>query len=157
MKLVQANLLSNLALVTMILTSVMLAFMHYGMLMNGGDYSFLLHYFSIGVALSLIIMGNVLGKTERNFMIGIRLPWTIDTDANWRATHRLCGRLMVISGALLLLISWFFTSLALLLLLALNPLLIASVYSIIYYYSYERNQHPSDQENEPEMTEMRPE
>lgn len=136
---------------------IMLVFMHYGMLMNDGDYNFLLHYFSIGVALALMVMGNVLGKTERNFMIGIRLPWTIDTDANWRATHRLCGKLMVVSGVLLFVASWLFTSLTMLLVLALNPLLIASVYSIVYYYSYERDQQQSEQENEPGAADMRPE
>jgi uncharacterized membrane protein len=34
-------------------------------------------------------------------VIGIRTPWTLSDDEVWRRTHRLAGRLMVASGAVL--------------------------------------------------------
>ncbi len=136
---------------------LLFVFLHYGMLMNEGDYGLFVHYFSIGMAAFLVVTGNVFGKTKRNFFLGIRLPWTIDTDANWRATHRLCGKLMVIAGVTLFIASFFFTSIVLMLILALSPLLIASVYSLVYFFSYERHSQPSDEdENEPDLTEARP-
>lgn len=132
-------------------TGLLFAFLHYGMLMNQGDYTFFLHYFSLGMAAFLVVTGNVFGKTERNFFLGIRLPWSINSDANWRATHRLCGKLMVISGTILLLASFFLTSLWLLLGLALSPLAIASIYSFIYYQTHEKQSEPNEADsNEPE-------
>jgi uncharacterized membrane protein len=43
-------------------------------------------------------LGNMLGKTRRNFWIGIRTPWTLASDAVWIATHRLGARVFMIMG-----------------------------------------------------------
>ena len=48
-----------------------------------------------GTLLLLVLLGNVLGKTRRNEWAGIRLPWTLASDANWIATHRMTGRLWI--------------------------------------------------------------
>lgn len=50
-----------------------------------------------------MFLGNYLGKTTRNFFIGIRTPWTLASDEVWRRTHRLAGWLMVGGGAVLML------------------------------------------------------
>lgn len=42
----------------------------------------------------LALMGNLLGKVQRNFWMGIRTPWTLSSDKVWIATHRLAARLM---------------------------------------------------------------
>lgn len=55
------------------------------------------------------IMGNYLGNLRPNYFVGIRTPWTLESTATWRATHRLGGRLMFF-GALLLLAAEFFLS-----------------------------------------------
>jgi uncharacterized membrane protein len=51
-----------------------------------------------GIFVFLAAMGNLLGKTRRNFWIGIRTPWTLASDAVWIATHRLAARLLVGAG-----------------------------------------------------------
>lgn len=51
-----------------------------------------------GIMLMFVLMGNVLGRTRRNFWIGIRTPWTLASDRVWAETHRLAGRLMVAAG-----------------------------------------------------------
>lgn len=51
----------------------------------------------------MIVIGNYLPKTRRNYMIGIRIPWTLENDENWRKTHRLAGKIWVLGGLLLLL------------------------------------------------------
>lgn len=43
-------------------------------------------------------IGNMLGKTRRNFWIGIRTPWTLASDAVWIATHRLGARVFMAMG-----------------------------------------------------------
>jgi uncharacterized membrane protein len=44
------------------------------------------------------LIGNVLGKTRRNFYMGYRCPWTLASDTVWVATHRLGGKLMFATG-----------------------------------------------------------
>ncbi|ETE08986.1 SdpI family protein [Streptococcus pseudopneumoniae] len=54
----------------------------------------------------MIVIGNYLPKTHRNYIIGIRLPWTLESDKNWRKTHRLAGKIWVLGGLLLFLNSF---------------------------------------------------
>lgn len=35
----------------------------------------------------LIVVGNYLPKCRQNYMIGIKLPWTLDNEENWDYTH----------------------------------------------------------------------
>ena len=46
------------------------------------------------------ILGNYLGKVQRNFFMGIRTPWTLADDDVWFRTHRLGGKLFVAGGIL---------------------------------------------------------
>ncbi len=56
--------------------------------------------------LFFILLGNVLGKVQRNFFVGVRTPWTLASDRVWTETHRLAADLFVLTGILgLLLIS----------------------------------------------------
>jgi hypothetical protein len=45
-----------------------------GMIVNLGNADIFLQYFAIGMACFLIISANVIGKTERDFFLGIRIP-----------------------------------------------------------------------------------
>ena len=47
-----------------------------------------------------IFIGNYMPKTTRNRTIGIRTRWTITSDENWNATHRLAGKVFVAVGVL---------------------------------------------------------
>jgi uncharacterized membrane protein len=44
------------------------------------------------------VMGNVIGKVQRNFWMGIRTPWTLASEAVWHRTHRVAAWLWVIAG-----------------------------------------------------------
>lgn len=54
----------------------------------------------------MIVIGNYLPKTRKNYIIGIRLPCTLESDKNWRKTHRLAGKIWVLGGLLLFLNSF---------------------------------------------------
>lgn len=54
----------------------------------------------------MIVIGNYLPKTRKNYIIGIRLPWTLESDKNWRKTHRLAGKIWELGGLLLFLNSF---------------------------------------------------
>ena len=124
---------------------VMVFFIHVAVIEAAGDIDRFTFFFSYGMAAFLIITGNVFGKTERNFFIGIiRLPWTLASQENWRATHRLAGKLMVIFGLLLLLTNSVFTNLWLTIILCIIPLLLPALYSPYYYFKYEKGQQDLD-------------
>ena len=50
------------------------------------------------IAIFFLAIGNVLGKTRSNFMMGIRTPWSLDSDYSWEKTHRWAGRLIVLTS-----------------------------------------------------------
>lgn len=52
----------------------------------------------VAVGALLVVLGNVLPKSRPGFFVGIRTPWTITSEDNWIATHRLGGRLMMLAG-----------------------------------------------------------
>lgn len=58
---------------------------------------------SLFVGFLLIIIGNYLPKTKRNYTVGIKLPWTLNSDENWRKTHRLGGYTFILGGLFFLL------------------------------------------------------
>jgi len=48
-----------------------------------------------------VFIGNYLPKCRKNSTIGIKLPWTLSSEANWHATHRFSGKVWIIGGILL--------------------------------------------------------
>lgn len=49
----------------------------------------------------LAIVGNYMGKVPRNPWIGIRLPWTLQSDEVWERTHRFAAPVLVAGGLVL--------------------------------------------------------
>ena len=43
-------------------------------------------------------LGNFLGKTHRNWWMGVRTPWSLSSDLAWAKSNRLAGRIMVLTG-----------------------------------------------------------
>lgn len=52
------------------------------------------------VMILLIIMGNFMPKLRSNYFIGIRTPWALSSEENWKKTHRLGGKVFMICGLL---------------------------------------------------------
>ena len=55
------------------------------------------------LGLIFVMMGNYMPKLKVNHTVGIRLPWTLQSEDNWHKTHRLAGKLWVVGGLILLL------------------------------------------------------
>ncbi len=54
------------------------------------------------VGVLLVVVGNYLPKSRQNYTVGIKLPWTLNSEENWNKTHRLAGHLWVLGGILLI-------------------------------------------------------
>ncbi len=84
------------------------------------------------VGVIIMISGNYLPKSRQNYTVGIKLPWTLDSDVVWNKTHRFAGFLWVIGGGIITLgsfISAYFLTIPIVIVLVLVPL----AYS---YYAY---------------------
>jgi len=52
--------------------------------------------------LFFLIFGNYLGKVRPNYFVGIRTPWTLESEQVWIKTHRLTGMLWALSSLIML-------------------------------------------------------
>ena len=51
---------------------------------------------NILIGVMFVIMGNYMHKIKQNYSVGIKLPWTLNSEENWNRTHRLGSWLFVI-------------------------------------------------------------
>ena len=60
----------------------------------------------VGAALVLLVAGNLLTKLRPNHLIGIRVPWTLNSREIWMKTHRFSGRLLVAAAIALIILAF---------------------------------------------------
>ncbi|HKC35892.1 MAG TPA: DUF1648 domain-containing protein, partial [Chitinophagaceae bacterium] len=63
-----------------------------------GNIKFSIRFILAGVGLMLAIVGNYIYNIKPNYFAGIRLPWTLNNDENWKKTHLLGGKLLFGGG-----------------------------------------------------------
>ena len=87
---------------------------------------------SVCLGILFMVIGNYLPKCLPSYTVGIKLPWTLHDEGNWRYTHRIGGFCFTVAGFVTL-VSAFFGSewlpLAALALAAIVP----TVASFLYY------------------------
>lgn len=59
------------------------------------------------IGLLFAFLGNYMHNVKPNYFIGIRIPWTLNSDYNWRKTHQLGGKIWFIGGIILTIVSLF--------------------------------------------------
>ena len=82
-------------------------------------------------------IGNYFGNLRPNYFIGLRTPWTLESAATWRATHRLGGRLLFF-GSTALLIAGFFVPERVFVFLFVAGALLLVVWSFLYSWHHFR-------------------
>lgn len=81
------------------------------------------------------ILGNYFQTVKPNYFLGIRTPWTLESEQVWKNTHRLAGRLWMIGGLLIVIISFTIQSTYALAFVFLFITLILAIVPIIYSYT----------------------
>ncbi len=85
----------------------------------------------IALGLFSYYLGILVENARRNYFIGIRTPWTLNSDAVWDKTHKLGGKLFRIA-AVVTLVGALFPDYAFLFILV--PVLSIVVYTTVYSY-----------------------
>jgi len=49
-----------------------------------------------------LVIGNYMPKVKQSYTIGIKLPWTLNSEENWNRTHRFAGGIWMLAGVLVL-------------------------------------------------------
>ena len=59
------------------------------------------------IGILFAVIGNYLPKCKQNYTIGIKIPWTLNSEENWNRTHRFAGRLWLVCGFVIMLTGFF--------------------------------------------------
>ena len=87
---------------------------------------------SLLMGVLFIAIGNYMPKVKRNYTVGIKLPWTLNSDENWRRTHRFGGLCFILMG-----LCFFATPFVKSELIIFIPIAIVLILPMIYsYYLY---------------------
>ncbi len=57
------------------------------------------------IGLMFVVLGNYMPSVKPNYFIGVRTPWTLEDETNWRKTHRFTGWLWTLGGLVIILLS----------------------------------------------------
>jgi uncharacterized membrane protein len=87
------------------------------------------------VLLLLAIFGNYFSNLRPNYFAGIRTPWTLESPATWRATHRLGGRSLFF-GSVTLLVLQFFVSESVFFILFTSSILLWVAWTVWYSWHH---------------------
>lgn len=71
-----------------------------GLVPEGGSFVSTVILLALGAL--MIALGNYLPRVKPNYTFGIRTPWTLASEDNWRRTHRFAGPVFVAAGAAML-------------------------------------------------------
>ena len=90
------------------------------------------------VGILFVIIGKYLPSSKSNFFYGIKTPWTLTSDEVWEKTHKLGGKLFIISGLIIVVGSLLFKGNIEFIILLIS-IFVASIIPIIASYFYSRN------------------
>lgn len=79
-----------------------------------------------------IIIGIYLPSIKQNYTVGIKLPWTLNSEENWDKTSKFSGKLWVAGGVCILINTYFRSTLILLIIITVISV-IPVIYSFLIY------------------------
>ena len=87
-----------------------------------------------------LVIGNYLPKCRQNSTVGIRIPWTFASEANWNATHRMAGPIWMAAGLVMLIGSFFREEVMVVVMFATIAIAVLApvIYSCGYYLRQKR-------------------
>lgn len=94
------------------------------------------------LGLFFVYMGNLMHSIKPNYFVGIRVPWTLENEDNWRATHQFGGKLWF-TGGIIITIGTLLFSIETGSIIFICGIALMAIAPIIYSYLYFKNHKPS--------------
>jgi uncharacterized membrane protein len=92
------------------------------------------------IGLLFAFLGNMMNSIKPNYFAGVRTPWTLESEDNWRATHRLAAKIWFVGGIIITILmlivpmpAGFYVFLSAILIMAFAPI----IYSYIYFKKHQ--------------------
>ncbi len=85
-----------------------------------------------------LVVGNYMPKAKQNRTIGIKITWTLSSEANWNATHRFAGKLWFAAGFIVLAAAFLPSRISLPLMMVVS--FIAVLVPVIYSYRFHKKE-----------------
>ncbi|WP_187263179.1 SdpI family protein [Pontibacter beigongshangensis] len=93
------------ARIRVVLVLFMAALGVYSIYSASGQQAVNLNLILISIGVLVAALGNYLQSLKPNYFIGIRTPWTLESETVWRKTHRLSGPIWFAGGLLIALLA----------------------------------------------------
>jgi len=87
------------------------------------------------IGIMLALFGNYFQTVRPNYFIGVRTPWTLENDNVWKKTHHFAGRLWMVSGILITILSFIISSNLLLVIIFTTLIAIMALIPIVFSYT----------------------
>ena len=104
-----------------------------------GNMRMSMRYIFAGVGLLLCLMGNYMHTIKPNYFAGLRLPWTLNNEDNWRRTHLLAGKVWFIGGLVIAILCLIVPDTAAIILFFIATIILILVPVIYSYRLYRKN------------------
>jgi uncharacterized membrane protein len=96
------------------------------------------------IGLMFVFIGNIMNSIKPNYFAGFRTPWTLENEDNWRATHRLVGKMWFAGGIVITVATLLLppkpATIVMLCLVAVMTI-IPFVYSYLYFKNHKTDQN----------------
>lgn len=83
-------------------------------------------------------MGSYFPKVKQNYFLGLRLPWALESQQNWDATHKLAGKIWVYGGVIQILLAWILSGVAVITLFFIVMLFMVLVPTLYSYQMFKK-------------------
>ena len=104
-----------------------------------GNMRISMRYIFAGIGLLLCLMGNYMHTIKPNYFAGLRLPWTLNNEDNWRRTHLLAGKVWFIGGLVIAILCLIVPDTAAIILFFIATIILILVPVIYSYRLYRKN------------------
>ena len=98
------------------------------------------HYVLSAVGILFCFLGNYMHTLKPNYFAGLRVPWTLNNEENWRRTHLLAGKLWFAGGLLLAVLCLILSDTAALIVFFVTTMILVII-PVVYSYRLYRKQN----------------
>jgi uncharacterized membrane protein len=94
------------------------------------------------IGLLFAYLGNIMHSIKPNYFVGIRTPWTLESEETWRKTHQLAGKIWLPGGVFIAFISLLLSPRSVSIFFSVMVFfmaLIPVIYSYVYFKKHQTN------------------